>query len=110
MCSADSIARGSITVHCQYPFWIAGSLQEPNQIQAGQGDVHCPRGTLLWPGIVKAQQQQLSILLLANIQLLNITKGFKSLVIPNKILLAVHLLWQEGNTVHWQCQACWRHA
>lgn len=20
---------------------------------------------------------------------------------------AVHLLWQEGDIVHWQCEACW---
>ena len=39
---------------------VAGSLQEPNQIQAGQGDVHCPRGSILWTGTVQAWQPWLT--------------------------------------------------
>ena len=30
--------------------WSVGELPQPNQVQAGQGAIHCSRGFVLWPG------------------------------------------------------------
>lgn len=50
-CRSDSAKTAKSYMHLS----VAGPVQEPNQVQAGQGDVYCTRGSLFWTGTCQAE-------------------------------------------------------